>query len=92
MQRSTLDAGMQRLAIATLRRQLAELSGRNVEDGAIVVLDNTSGEVLAWVGANGASSAATQGAGAQCTYIGAGAWSLEAIVPNSPFNFGADSK
>lgn len=40
---------------------------------------------------NGASSAATQGAGAQCTYIGAGAWSLEAIVPNSPFNFGADS-
>jgi hypothetical protein len=40
---------------------------------------------------NNASSAATQGAGAQCTYIGAGAWSLEAIVPNSPFNFGADS-
>ncbi len=60
VQRSTLDAGIQRLAIATLRRQLAELSGRNVEDGAIVVLDNTSGEVLAWVGANGASSAAAQ--------------------------------
>ncbi|WP_341887805.1 penicillin-binding protein 1C [Variovorax sp. YR752] len=60
VQRSTLDAGMQRLAIATLRRQLAELSGRNVEDGAIVVLDNTSGAVLAWVGANGASSAAAQ--------------------------------
>lgn len=60
VQRSTLDASMQRLAIATLRRQLAELSGRNVEDGAIVVLDNASGEVLAWVGANGASSAAAQ--------------------------------
>ena len=40
---------------------------------------------------NNATSAATQGVGAQCTYIGAGAWSLEAIVPNSPFNFGADS-
>lgn len=60
VQRSTLDAGVQRLAIATLRRQLAELSGRNVEDGAIVVLDNVSGEALAWVGANGASSAAAQ--------------------------------
>lgn len=59
-QSSTLDARVQRLAIASLRRQLAELSGRNVEDGAIVVLDNASGEVLAWVGANGATSAAAQ--------------------------------
>jgi hypothetical protein len=40
---------------------------------------------------NSATSSVTVGAGAQCTYIGAGAWSLEAIVPNSPFNFGADS-
>ena len=60
VQRSTLDAGLQRLAIDTLRRQLAELAGRNVEDGAVVVLDNASGAVLAWVGANGASSAAGQ--------------------------------
>ena len=59
-QSSTLDARVQRLAIAALRRQLAELSGRNVEDGAVVVLDNASGEVLAWVGANGATSAAAQ--------------------------------
>jgi penicillin-binding protein 1C len=60
LQRSTLDAGLQRLAIETLRRQLAELDGRNVEDGAIVVLDNASGAVLAWVGANGDTSAAAQ--------------------------------
>ena len=59
-QASTLDARVQRLAIAALRRQLAELSGRNVEDGAIVVLDNASGAPLAWVGANGATSAAAQ--------------------------------
>ncbi len=59
-QPSTLDARVQRLAIAALRRQLAELGGRNVEDGAVVVLDNASGEVLAWVGANGATSAAAQ--------------------------------
>ncbi|MFO1330135.1 MAG: penicillin-binding protein 1C [Rubrivivax sp.] len=55
-QRSTLDAGLQRVAVRALARQLAELQGRNVDDGAVVVLDNASGEVLAWVGANGATS------------------------------------
>ena len=59
-QRSTLDAGLQRIAVAALRRQLAELSGRNVEDGALVVLDNTNGEVLAWVGSSGDLSGAAQ--------------------------------
>jgi penicillin-binding protein 1C len=51
--RSTLDAPLQRVALAALQRQLAELRGRNVEDGAVVVLDNTSGDVLAWVGSSG---------------------------------------
>ena len=44
----------------TLRRQLAELAGRNVEDGAVVVLDNASGEVLAWVGSSGDLSGAAE--------------------------------
>ena len=57
-QPGTLDAGLQRFAVETLRRQLAELAGRNVEDGAVVVLDNASGEVLAWIGSNARSSAA----------------------------------
>jgi len=44
---------------------------------------------------NNATSAATQGpggpsGGTQCTYLGGGDWSLEAIVPGSPFDFGAD--
>ncbi|MDQ6684213.1 MAG: transglycosylase domain-containing protein, partial [Pseudomonadota bacterium] len=52
-QTSTLDARLQRFAVTTLRHHLAELTGRNVEDGAIVVLDNRSGEVLAWVGSSG---------------------------------------
>jgi len=56
--RSTLDARLQRVAIGALREQLAELSGRNVGDGAIVVLDNASGEVLAWVGSSGPASEA----------------------------------
>ncbi len=59
-QASTLDAGLQRLALQALAAQLSELRGRNVEDGAVVVLDNASGEVRAWVGANGRSSAAAQ--------------------------------
>ena len=58
--RTTIDAGLQRVAIATLRQHLAELRGRNVEDGAVVVLDNASGEVLAWVGSSGALSAAAE--------------------------------
>ncbi len=60
VQRSTLDAGVQRVAVAALRRQLGELTGRNVEDGAIVVLDNASGEVRAWVGSSGDLSGAAQ--------------------------------
>lgn len=59
-QRGTLDARLQRFAIRTLRAQLSELQDRNVEDGAIVVLDNTSGEVLAWVGSSGGLSDAPQ--------------------------------
>ncbi len=49
----TLDAGLQRLATQALRQQLAELAGRQVEDGAVLVLDNASGEVRAWVGSSG---------------------------------------
>ncbi|HZT55159.1 MAG TPA: penicillin-binding protein 1C [Burkholderiaceae bacterium] len=60
LQRSTLDAGLQRVAVTALRRQLGELAGRNVEDGAVVVLDNASGEVRAWVGSSGARSGADQ--------------------------------
>jgi penicillin-binding protein 1C len=53
---TTLDARLQRFAVGALRRHLAELKGRNVEDGAVLVLDNRSGEVLAWVGSSGTLS------------------------------------
>ncbi|MES2685868.1 MAG: transglycosylase domain-containing protein, partial [Pseudomonadota bacterium] len=58
--KSTLRAPLQRFAVQTLSQQLRELRGRHVEDGAIVVLDNTSGEVLAWVGSSGELSAAAE--------------------------------
>jgi penicillin-binding protein 1C len=53
--RSTLDADTQRFATAALRRHLAALAERNVGDGAVVVLDNASGEILAYVANAGAS-------------------------------------
>ena len=53
--RSTLDAGLQRFAQNALRQQLMVLKGRNVNDGAVVVLDNDSGEILAYVGNPGGS-------------------------------------
>ncbi|WP_245616689.1 penicillin-binding protein 1C [Paraburkholderia acidipaludis] len=62
--RSTLDANLQRFARDTLTRTLIELNRpdhpRNVKDGAAVVLDNATGEVLAWVGSSGALSAARE--------------------------------
>jgi penicillin-binding protein 1C len=58
--RSTLDASIQRGAAAALRQQLAELWGREVDDGAVVVIDNRSGELLAWVGASADASLAAE--------------------------------
>ncbi|MFC5550557.1 penicillin-binding protein 1C [Massilia aerilata] len=52
--RSTIDGQLQRFAAMTLRRHLAELAGRNVGDGAVLVLDNDSGEILAYVANSGA--------------------------------------
>lgn len=53
---STLDARLQAYAKDSLVRQLSALVDRNVEDGAIIVLDNASGDVLAWVGSSGSLS------------------------------------
>ena len=57
---TSLRAPLQRFAVQTLQQQLRELPGRHVEDGAIVVLDHATGEVLAWVGSSGSLSAATE--------------------------------
>lgn len=57
---TTLRADVQRVALHSLQQQLRELHQRNVEDGAVVVLDNASGEVLAWVGSSGELSQAAE--------------------------------
>lgn len=52
---STLDGALQRHVQAVLRQQLMALRERHVADGAVLVLDNASGEILAWVGNAGGS-------------------------------------
>src|SRR6185295_13567278 len=51
--RTTLSAGLQRVATEILARQLDALGDHNVRDGAAVVVDNATGEVLAYVGSAG---------------------------------------
>ncbi len=51
--RSTLDARLQSLATRTLRDVLSSLRHRNARDGAVLVVDNLTGEVLAYVGNGG---------------------------------------
>jgi penicillin-binding protein 1C len=55
---TTLDAALQRLVAEVLARHVSALQGRNVRDAAALVVDNASGEVLAYVGGSGALSSA----------------------------------
>ncbi len=62
---STLDAALQRLALDTLRRHLLAVRDQRVEDGAILVTANRTGEVLAYVGGSGELSSARHVDGVQ---------------------------
>jgi penicillin-binding protein 1C len=55
---STLDGTLQGRVREVLAAQIRELEGGNVRDGAALVVDNASGEVLAYVGSAGEGSAA----------------------------------
>jgi len=48
--RTTLDLALNRYAETALRQHLSRLQAQHVSEGAIVVLDNRSGDVLALVG------------------------------------------
>lgn len=47
---TTIDAGLQRDLEGLVRTHLASLAGRGASDAAAIVVDNTTGEVLAYVG------------------------------------------
>jgi penicillin-binding protein 1C len=56
---TTLSASIQRRVRDVLARQLGSLDDRNVRDGAALVVDNATGEVLAYVGSAGRQSSAS---------------------------------
>jgi penicillin-binding protein 1C len=58
--RTTLDLDIQRRAAEALNRNLSGLTNRNVRDGAVLVVDNATGEVLAYVASSGGRSRARQ--------------------------------
>lgn len=59
--RTTIDGGLQREAEDLLRTRVARLAGRGVGQGALVILDNGTGDVLALVGSADFFDAARQG-------------------------------
>ena len=56
--RSTLDGRLQRFVSRTLRERVADMAGQNMRDAAALVVDNETGEVLAYVGNTGKASSA----------------------------------
>ena len=57
-ERTTLDARIQAMATVALRRQMLGLGSDRARDGAVVVVDNETGDVLAYVGGVGGASTA----------------------------------
>jgi penicillin-binding protein 1C len=58
--RTTLDTRLQTQVQASMRRHLLDLRTARVQDSAVVVLDNHSGQVLAYVGSSGDLSEAAE--------------------------------
>ena len=56
--RSTLDGALQRVLNDILHRHILAVQERNVRDGAVLVVENTTGNVLAYVGSSGDLSSA----------------------------------
>jgi penicillin-binding protein 1C len=63
--RSTLDAQTQRVTFGAVTKQLLAVRAERVNDGAALVLDNATGDVLAYVGGAGELSSAPHVDGVQ---------------------------
>ncbi|MBF0338930.1 MAG: penicillin-binding protein 1C [Nitrospirae bacterium] len=55
---STIDASLQRFVLESLNYHLGLLANRNVRDGAVLVVENKTGDILAYAGNSGAASSA----------------------------------
>ena len=58
--RTSLDAGLQRMTRDIVRSHISALSDHNVRDGAALVVDNATGEVLAYVSSAAPDSRAAE--------------------------------
>lgn len=58
--RTTLDIQVQRLAVNVLHEHLSQLTSRNVRDGAVLIVENDTGNVLAYVASAGPESTAKE--------------------------------
>jgi penicillin-binding protein 1C len=58
--RCTLDRELQRFVVDTLHRQIIDVRDRGVDDGAAMVVENSTGEVWAYVGSAGELSNAPE--------------------------------
>lgn len=56
---SSVDENLQNLAIASIKKQLQHLEEKNVHDAAVLVIDNKTQEVLAYVGNSGTEFSST---------------------------------
>jgi penicillin-binding protein 1C len=56
--RCTLDRELQSFVVDTLHRQIIDVRDRGVDDGAVIVVENSTGEVWAYVGGAGDLSSA----------------------------------
>jgi len=56
--RCTIERDLQQFAADTMRRHILAVNEQNVRDGAVLVVDNATGEVLAYVGNTGSSGSA----------------------------------
>lgn len=55
---STIDSNLQRQVRNILNASLTPLAGQNAKDGAVLVVDNLSGDILAYVGNTGEGASA----------------------------------
>lgn len=55
---STIDGRLQRVALETLNQALGQLKENRVADGAVLVVDNRTGEILVYVGNSGSTASA----------------------------------
>ncbi|WP_370635945.1 penicillin-binding protein 1C [Paralcaligenes sp. KSB-10] len=58
--RTSIDGALQRYVMDSVDRHVRALQASNVRDAAVVVLDNSSGQVLAYVGSSGGLSLTAQ--------------------------------